>query len=106
MKGLGIYVALMLVFYAVLLAIGPTALSPVMTFFSGKPDGNVDSTVLPLAATSIITLVGSGNDKYLGRFEGWLRSIAHEAAYIPYAVTNLSPPLYGSFPPTQEDLLS
>ncbi|WP_291557733.1 hypothetical protein [Bradyrhizobium sp.] len=70
MKGLGIYIALMLGFYAVLLAIGPTALGPIMSFLSGKTDGGFDSTIWPLAATSIITLVGSGDDKYLGRLEG------------------------------------
>lgn len=104
MKGLGIYIALMLSFYAVLLAIGPTALGPIMSFLSGKTDGGFDSTIWPLAVTSIITLVGSGNDKYLGRLEGWLRSIAHEAAYIPSAVTNLSAALNGSFPLTDDEL--
>jgi hypothetical protein len=104
MKGLGIYIALMLGFYAVLLTIGPTALSPILSFLSGKSDGGMDSTVWPLAATSIITLIGSGNDKYLGRLEGWLRSIAHEAAYIPSAVTNLSSALDGSFPLTEDEL--
>jgi hypothetical protein len=100
-KGLGIYIALMLGFYAVLLAIGPTAIAPILPFLSEK---NVDSSIWPLAATSIITLIGSGNDKYLGRLEGWLRSIAHEAAYIPSAVTNLSGALDGGFPLTEDEL--
>lgn len=103
-KGLGIYIALMLTFYAVLLAIGPTAISPVLAFMTGKPDGNTDGATWPLAATSIITLIGSGDDRYLGRLEGWLRSIAHEAAYIPYAVTNLSAALDGSFPLADDEL--
>jgi len=103
-KGLAIYIMLMLGFYAVLLAIGPTALSPILSFLSDKPGESLDSSIWPLAATSIITLIGSGNDKYLGRLEGWLRSIAHEAAYIPYAVTNLSGSLDGNFPLTEEEL--
>ena len=105
MKGLGIYISLMLGFYAILLAIGPTAIAPILSFFSGKSDGNIDNSVWPLAATSIITLIGSrDDDKYLGRMEGWLRSIAHEAAYIPYAVINLSAALDGSFSLTEEEL--
>jgi hypothetical protein len=105
MKGLGIYISLMLTFYGILLAIGPTAIAPILSFFSGKPDASVDGSVWPLAATSIITLIGSRDDnKYLGRMEGWLRSIAHEAAYIPYAVTNLAVALDGSFRLTDEEL--
>ena len=105
MKGLGIYILLMLSFYGLLLAIGPTAIAPLLSFFSGQPDGNIDRSIWPLAATSIITLIGSRDDnKYLGRMEGWLRSIAHEAAYSPYAVTNLSSALDGSFPLTDEEL--
>src|SRR5712671_1663947 len=65
MKGLGIYISLMLAFYAILLAIGPTAIAPVLSFFSGKSDGNIDNAVWPLAATSLITLIGSrDDDKY------------------------------------------
>lgn len=105
MKGLGIYIALMLGFYFILLAIGPTAIAPILSFFPGSSDNKIDNSVWPLAATSIITLIGSRDDnKYLGRMEGWLRSIAHEAAYIPYAVTNLSVALDGSFPLTNEEL--
>src|SRR4051812_21916062 len=84
MKGLGIYIALMLGFYGVLLAIGPTAIAPILSFLSGGASGGstsglkMDSAIWPLAATSIITLIGSrSDDKYLGRMEGWLRSIAH-----------------------------
>ena len=104
MKGLAVYVLLMLGFYAVLLAIGPTALGPILSFLSDQPGQSIESSLWPLAATSIITLIGSGNDKYLGRLEGWLRSIAHEVAYIPYAVTNLSGSLDGNFPLTEEEL--
>jgi len=105
MKGLAIYVGLMLGFYFILLAIGPTAIAPVLSYIPGGSDGKIDNSVWPLAATSIITLIGSrDDDKYLGRMEGWLRSIAHEAAYIPYAVTNLAVALDGSFPLTDEEL--
>ncbi|MEH2628341.1 hypothetical protein V1292_006396 [Bradyrhizobium sp. AZCC 1719] len=105
MKGLGIYIALMLGFYFILLAIGPTAIAPILSFLPGSSDSKIDNSVWPLAATSIITLIGSRDDnKYLGRMEGWLRSIAHEAAYIPYAVTNLSVALDGSFPLADEEL--
>jgi hypothetical protein len=105
LKGLGIYIALMLGLYAVLVAIGPTTLSPILTFLSGKPGGAVDSSVWPLAATSIITLIGSRNDeKYLGRMEQWLRSVAHEAAYIPAAVVELASALDGSFALTEDEL--
>jgi hypothetical protein len=105
MKGLGIYIALMLGFYFILLAIGPTAIAPILSFFPGNSADKIDNSVWPLAATSIITLIGSRDDnKYLGRMEGWLRSIAHEAAYIPYAVTNLSVALDGSFPLADEEL--
>lgn len=104
MKGLGIYIALMLGFYGLLLAIGPAAISPILSFVSGK-SAAMDNSAWPLAATSIITLMGSSNDnKYLGRMEGWLRSLSHEAAYIPYAVTNLAAALDGSFPLTEEEL--
>ncbi|UQR60706.1 hypothetical protein LRP30_27365 [Bradyrhizobium sp. C-145] len=105
MKGLAIYVALMLGFYFILLAIGPTAIAPILSYIPGGSDGKIDNSVWPLAATSIITLIGSrDDDKYLGRMEGWLRSIAHEAAYIPYAVTNLAVALDGSFPLADEEL--
>ena len=105
MKGLAIYISLMLAFYFILLAIGPTAIVPILSFFPGSSGGKIDNSVWPLAATSVITLIGSrGDNKYLGRLEGWLRSIAHEAAYIPYAVTNLSVALDGSFPLADEEL--
>jgi hypothetical protein len=105
MKGLAIYISLMLAFYFILLAIGPTAIVPILSFFPGGSGGKIDNSVWPLAATSVITLIGSrGDNKYLGRMEGWLRSIAHEAAYIPYAVTNLSVALDGSFPLADEEL--
>jgi hypothetical protein len=105
MKGLGIYISLMLGFYFILLAIGPTAIAPILSFFPDSSAGKIDNSVWPLAATSIITLIGSRDDnKYLGRMEGWLRSIAHEAAYIPSAVTNLSVALDGSFHLTDEEL--
>ena len=102
MKGLGIYISLMLGFYLILLAIGPTAIAPILP---GSWADKIDNSSWPLAATSIITLIGSRDDsKYLGRMEGWLRSLAHEAAYIPYAVTDLSVALDGSFPLEDEEL--
>ncbi|MFB9265849.1 hypothetical protein ACFFWD_22285 [Bradyrhizobium erythrophlei] len=107
MKGLTIYVSLMLGFYGILLAIGPAAIAPILSYFSINTGsvGTMDNSAWPLAATSIITLMGSRDDnKYLGRMEGWLRSIAHEAAYIPYAVTNLAVALDGSFPLNEEEL--
>ena len=39
MKGLGIYISLMLAFYFILLAIGPTAIAPILSFFPGGSGG-------------------------------------------------------------------
>src|SRR4051812_41751016 len=48
MKGLGIYIALMLGFYGLLLAIGPAAISPILSFVSGK-SAAMDNSAWPLA---------------------------------------------------------
>lgn len=103
-KGLYVYIALMLAFYSTLLILGPATVGSLISYLGSKIEMPKDTALWPLAATSIITMIGSSNDRYLGRLEYWLRSIGHEAAYIPEAVTNLASSLDGSFPLTQEAL--
>src|SRR3954466_7548346 len=50
MKGLGIYICLMLGFYLILLVIGPAAIAPILSFLSaGAPSLKIDSAIWPLA---------------------------------------------------------
>ena len=101
-KGLYIYVALMFGLYLAFCFFWSKGLSAFLAAsgFKGTDANRFDSGQLwPLAAATVVTLVGALGDKNVfGRIEASLRSIAHESAYIPGAVLHLSNALNESFP--------
>ncbi len=101
-KGLYIYVALMFGLYLAFCFFWSKGLSAFLATsgLKGTDANRFDSGQLwPLAAATVVTLVGALGDKNVfGRIETFLRSIAHEFAYIPDAVLHLSNALNESFP--------
>jgi hypothetical protein len=94
-KGLYIYILLMCCLYLFFCFFWSKGLSA----FLEKSEIKFGSDQLwPIAAATAVTLLGAMGDKNLfGRIETAARSVAHESAYIPYAVTSLSRALNGSF---------
>ena len=105
-KGLWIYVFLMLGLYLAFCFFWSKGLSAFLNI-SGIKDPSGDkfsgNQLWPIAAATAVTFIGAAGDKNIfGRLETALRSIAHQSAYIPDAVVNLSSALNGSFAVTVE----
>jgi hypothetical protein len=99
-KGLCIYIVLMLGLYLAFSILWSESLKAVFVSSGINLDGG---QLWPIAAATAVTLAGAAGDKNLfGRMEAALRSVAHESAYIPDAVTTLSNALSGSFVITPE----
>ncbi len=99
-KGLYIYIILMFGLYLIFCFLWSQGLVSFLSSFGAKVE---NTQIWPLAAATAVTLLGTAGDRNpLGRVEATLRSIAHESAYIPEAVLNLSTALNGSFAITEE----
>ena len=99
-KGLLIYISLIFGLYLAFCFFWSQELMTILSGFGLEID---KSALWPLAAATAVTLVGTGGDKNpLSRLEASLRSIAHEAAYIPEAVLDLSTDLNGTFTINEE----
>jgi hypothetical protein len=87
-KGFLIYLFALLGLYFTLCIIGPKILE-----IPGLPFGPApkDPTLWPIAVATGLTTIGIAKDtRFPGNIENFIRRKAHEAAYIPTAVTTLS----------------
>jgi hypothetical protein len=87
-KGFRIYVLGLFGIYFILCTIGPK----IFTAF-GLPVAEYlkDPSIWPIGVASAVTAAGAVSDnKFPGNIEGLIRRKAHEAAYIPTAVTTLA----------------
>src|SRR5262245_49499220 len=82
------YLGVLAAIYAALCLIGPEILTLLGVTL---PDFVKNTELWPLGAASAITLSGAvGDEKLAGRLEAYFRRKAHEAAFIPTAVTKLA----------------
>jgi hypothetical protein len=87
-KGFHLYVAGLFGIYVILCIIGPK----IFTAF-GLPVAEYlkDPSIWPIGVASAVTAAGAvSDDQFPGNVEGLIRRKAHEAAYIPTAVTTLA----------------
>jgi hypothetical protein len=87
-KGFGIYVVCLFAIYSILCIVGPKIFVAL-----GFPSSEFlqDEKLWPIAVASALTVAGAArDDRFPGNVEGLIRRKAHEAAYIPTAVTALA----------------
>lgn len=105
------YIGLMLMLYIVICTAGASAMGLAVgyvtdpTAAASLAKAAAAGDAWPLAAATLVTMFGTASDKTtFGRLELALRSLAHESAYIPKAVTQLADDLVSAFDITDDVL--